>query len=99
MGNARVSCNAAARLSSFEESGRACLALGLSGGGAGHLGVLARGALGVNGAGVGLGAVDRHNSFERSGCAHGTFGLGDGGSSFRGVLARRACSGDLTPLS
>ena len=51
----------------FEESGRTRLTLGLGGGSAAYNGVLARRALGVGGAGIGLGATGRWLPFEESG--------------------------------
>ena len=78
------------RCSGFEESGRACLALGLGSGGADCLGVLARGAVGVGGARVGLGAAARLDIFEESGRACLALGLSGGGAGYLGVRARGA---------
>ena len=78
------------RCSGFEESGRACLALGLGSGGADCLGVLARGAVGVGGAPLGLGAAARLDIFEESGRACLALGLSGGGADCLGELARGA---------
>ena len=89
MREAGVGASTHFRLGTCEESGRACLALGLSGGGADCLGVLARGTFSVNGAGIALGAASGHDSFEKSRLTHQALGLS--GSGYLAVLALGAC--------
>ena len=74
----RFDASAALRRDGFVESRRAYLTLGLGGDRAAYLGVLARRALGMGGAGISL-CTDRQSGFEKSSLAHLALGRAPGG--------------------
>ena len=94
----RVLFGAFARCDGFEESGRACLTLGLGGDGTDCLRVFAWWTFGVDETGIGHGAAARCEGCEGSGCANIALGMRGRSPSYLRVLARWTLGVGEAPL-